>query len=135
MAKLLLRGPSRICKLTRIHQYKHNATWLKVLWMSSCASCAEECRWTPLLTLASGVGRVETLASPSRLICSTTTPSLIVPSCEDDGATLDDLREAVATLESVAPLWKRVFGPSHPETPLVQNALEDAREALAARAA
>ena len=54
---------------------------------------------------------------------------------QDDGATLDDLREAVATLESVAPLWKRVFGPSHPETPLVQNALEDAREALAARAA
>ena len=55
------------------------------------------------------------------------------PRCDqDDGATLDDLREAVATLESVAPLWKRVFGPSHPETPLVQNALEDAREALAA---
>ena len=53
----------------------------------------------------------------------------------DKDATLNDLREAVATLESVAPLWKRVFGPSHPETPLVQNALEDAREALAARAA
>ena len=50
----------------------------------------------------------------------------------DPDATLDDVREAVETLESVAPLWKRVFGPSHPETPLVQNALEDAREALAA---
>ena len=85
MAKLLLRGPSRICKLTRIHQYKHNATWLKVLWMSSCASCAEECRWTPLLTLASGVGRVVTLASPSRRICSTLTPGLIMSSCEKIG--------------------------------------------------
>jgi hypothetical protein len=52
-----------------------------------------------------------------------------------DGATLDDLRESVETLGSVAPLWTRVFGPSHPDTPSVQRALEDARKALAARAA
>ena len=43
--------------------------------------------------------------------------------------------EAVERLESVAPVWKRIFGKAHPETPRVQNALEDAREALAARAA
>ena len=54
---------------------------------------------------------------------------------QDDGATLDDLREAVETLEFVAPTWKRVFGPSHPETPLVHGALEEAHKALAARAA
>ena len=54
---------------------------------------------------------------------------------QDDGATLDDLREAVATLEFVAPTWKRVFGPSHPETPLVHGALKEAHKALAARAA
>ena len=53
---------------------------------------------------------------------------------QDDGATLDDLREAVETLEFVAPTWKRVFGPSHPETPLVHGALEEAHKALAARA-
>ena len=53
---------------------------------------------------------------------------------EDDCATLDDLREAVETLGSVAPLWTRVFGPSHPDTPSVQRALEDARKVLAARA-
>ena len=53
----------------------------------------------------------------------------------NDRATLADLREAVETLESVAPLWKRVFGPLHPETQYVQNALKDARETLAARAA
>ena len=50
-------------------------------------------------------------------------------------ATLDDHREAVATLESVLPLWKRVFGEAHPETPRVRAALEDAQKALAARAA
>ena len=50
----------------------------------------------------------------------------------DNGATLDDLRESVETLESVAPLWKRVFGEAQPETPRVELALEDAREALAA---
>ena len=54
---------------------------------------------------------------------------------EDDDATLDDLRESVETLGSVAPLWTRVFGLSHPDTPNVQRALEDARKALAARAA
>ena len=53
---------------------------------------------------------------------------------KDPDTTLDDLREAVETLESVAPVWTRIFGEAHPETPSVQRALEDAREALAARA-
>ena len=39
--------------------------------------------------------------------------------------------EAVATLESVAHSWKRIFGPAHPETPKAQAALKVAREALA----
>jgi hypothetical protein len=51
----------------------------------------------------------------------------------DDIATLDDLREAVTTLESVAPSWKRIYGEKHPETPKVQNALANARAALRAR--
>ena len=50
---------------------------------------------------------------------------------QDEGASLDDRREAVATLESVAHSWKRIFGPAHPETPKVQGALKYAREALA----
>ena len=57
------------------------------------------------------------------------------PRYEDAAATLDDVRKGVEILESVAPLWKRVFGPAHPETPCVQNALKDARKTLAARAA
>ena len=55
---------------------------------------------------------------------------------DGDDATLADHREAVETLEGVAPLWKRVFGDSHPETPRVHNALAKARKKLAdARAA
>ena len=53
----------------------------------------------------------------------------------DPDATLDDVREAVETLESVTPSWKRIFGPAHPETAQVQVALKNARRALAARAA
>jgi len=53
----------------------------------------------------------------------------------DASATLDDVREAVETLESVVALWKRVLGEAHPETPRVQGALATARVALAARAA
>ena len=54
---------------------------------------------------------------------------------KDDAAPLDDLREAVETLEAVAPLWKRIFGDAHPETKKLQGALEEAHKALAARAA
>ena len=55
---------------------------------------------------------------------------------EDPTATLDDLREAVTTLESVAKSYKRVLGESHPETPKVQKALAKARMKLTrARAA
>ena len=45
--------------------------------------------------------------------------------------TLDDLREAVTTLESVAKSYKRVLGESHPETPKVHSVLEIARNKLA----
>ena len=49
----------------------------------------------------------------------------------DDAATLDDFREAVEILESVAPLRTRIFGEAHPETPRVKHALATAREKLA----
>ena len=49
----------------------------------------------------------------------------------DDSATLADHREAVETIDSVAKLWKQVFGESHPETPKVQSALQKARKKLA----
>jgi tetratricopeptide (TPR) repeat protein len=54
---------------------------------------------------------------------------------EDPDATLDDLREAVERLESVARVWTRVFGEAHPETQRAQGALKDARKALATRTA
>ena len=50
---------------------------------------------------------------------------------DDPGATLDDLREAVGTLEAVAKLWKRVMGERHPEMAKVQSALATVREKLA----
>ncbi len=53
----------------------------------------------------------------------------------DDCATLDDLREAVETLESVVRVWTRVLGKAHPETPALQSTLAAAHKALAARAA
>ena len=46
-----------------------------------------------------------------------------------DGATLDDLREAVTTLEEIEPIARRVFGGAHPITAGIE---EDLREALVA---
>ena len=52
---------------------------------------------------------------------------------EDPGATLDDLREAVKTLEDTAPTARRVLGSAHPNTMGIERALRDARAALRAR--
>ena len=51
----------------------------------------------------------------------------------DDGATLDDLREAVATLEDTERIARRVFGGAHPLTALIENRLRETRAALHAR--
>ena len=50
-----------------------------------------------------------------------------------DGATLDDRREAVKTLEEIEPIARRVFGGSHPLTRGIEPHLPLARAALAAR--
>ena len=51
----------------------------------------------------------------------------------DEGATLDDLREAVTTLEDVSPTARRVLGGAHPLTGRIEIRLREARAALAAR--
>ena len=52
---------------------------------------------------------------------------------ENEGATLDDLREAVTTLEEIERTARRVFGGAHPLTEGVEDELQDARAALRAR--
>ena len=52
---------------------------------------------------------------------------------QDDDATLDDLHEAVATLEETAPIAQRVFGAAHPATTAHEEARRDARAALRTR--
>ena len=51
----------------------------------------------------------------------------------DAGATLDDLREAVTTLEDAERIARRVFGGSHPLTVDIEASLQTARAALRAR--
>ena len=51
----------------------------------------------------------------------------------DDGATLDDLREAVTTLEDAERIARRVFGGAHPLTTGMEEEVQDARAALHAR--
>ena len=49
------------------------------------------------------------------------------------GATLDDIREAVTTLDDVARIARRVLGGAHPTTKNIEAALRDARVVLRAR--
>ena len=53
--------------------------------------------------------------------------------CRDPGATLDDLREAVTTLEETDRIARRVLGGAHPLTMDIEGELQDARDALYAR--
>ena len=52
---------------------------------------------------------------------------------KDPGATLDDLREAVETLEDAERIARRVFGSAHPTTAGVEGALRAARAKLRTR--
>ena len=49
---------------------------------------------------------------------------------EDDGATLEDLREAVMTLEEIERTARRVFGGAHPLVLQIEEALREAQAAL-----
>ena len=53
----------------------------------------------------------------------------------DDGATLDDCREAVTTLEDTARTARRVFGGAHPLTAGIEDTLRNARLLLPQAAA
>ena len=51
----------------------------------------------------------------------------------DPGATLDDLREAVAMLEDTKRIARRVLGAAHPDTVQIELSLRDAQAALRSR--
>jgi len=52
---------------------------------------------------------------------------------KDPAATLDDLREAVTTLEDIERIARRVLGGAHPTTEGIEDDLRNARVALRAR--
>ena len=54
---------------------------------------------------------------------------------QDDAATLDDLREAVTTLEDTERIACRVLGGAHPMTSAIERQLRGARAVLRAREA
>ena len=53
--------------------------------------------------------------------------------CRDDGATLDDFREAATTLEETTQAARRVLGGAHPVVTSIENSLRTARGLLALR--
>ena len=52
---------------------------------------------------------------------------------KDNGATLDDIHEAVTTLEDTERIARRVLGSAHPITLVLETLLRQARAALRAR--
>ena len=54
---------------------------------------------------------------------------------KDSGATLDDVREAVTTLEETTRIARRVLGASHPLLGITEPCLQEARRVLHVREA
>ena len=52
---------------------------------------------------------------------------------KDPGATLGDLRKAVATFEEIEPTARRVLGSAHPDATAIGFHLENSRAALSDR--
>ena len=53
--------------------------------------------------------------------------------CKDTAVPLDDLRDAVTTLEELAPTARRVLGGAHPTVVHVEHTLRNARAVVHAR--
>ena len=53
----------------------------------------------------------------------------------DDRATVDDLREALTTLEETERTTRRVLGGAHPLTTSIEREIQNSQAALAAREA
>ena len=70
-----------------------------------------------------------------RMFVESRRTSICIPRAlfKDDCATLDDLREAVTTLEDTERIARRVLGGAHPTTGGIEAALRGARAALRAR--
>ena len=54
---------------------------------------------------------------------------------QDGDSSVDDLRDAVATLTDLEAKRLRIFGEAHPDTRRLRRSLESAQKALAARVA
>ena len=84
-----------------------------------------------------GAGSTATRESPeARTSSSRHAPSFAFTSSvlyKDDGATLDDLREAVAMMEEIKPTMRRVLGGTHPLVSILEHHLRESRAALTAR--
>ena len=110
------------------------ATWM---WISFVRNKLEYCQavWEPLgARELRDLERVQTRALRAILETGSWTEADVCPRAlyKDDDATLDELREAVATLEDSERIARRVFGGAHPFAEEMEITLRTVRAALAA---
>ena len=104
----------------------------------TCFICTQALHWKTKEGLVRGCSCRGT-AGFAHMSCLAEQAKILVAEGEEnnldlnDGATLDNLREAVSTLEDTERTARRVLGSAHPTTERIERALRNAREILAAR--
>ena len=105
----------------------------------TCYICTQALHWKTKEGLVrgcacrgtAGFAHVSCLAEQAKILCDEADENNLGDM--DATATLDDLREAVTTLEETSRTARRVLGGAHPTVVKMERALRDARAALRAR--
>jgi hypothetical protein len=140
------RGHKQICK--KIHrggnaeQYHANKKYKEAVAEAveacaddtkgqTCFICTQALHWKTKEGLVRGCACRGT-AGFAHVSCLAEQAKLLVAEAVGDGATLDDLREAVTTLEDAERIARRVLGAAHPLTTGIEEQLQNVRAALRA---
>ena len=116
----------------RLHGEEHRETLRAAVCYASSSISLQRFEEAKLL-MRKAIPVARRVVDESDILMLTMRLNYAMALCNEPSATLDGLREAVATLEELERTGRRVLGGSHPTTKGIEGELRNARAALAAR--
>ena len=116
----------------RLHGEEHRETLRAAVCYASSSISLQRFEEAKLL-MRKAIPVARRVVDESDILMLTMRLNYAMALCNEPSATLDGLREAVATLEELERTGRRVLGGSHPTTKGIEGELRNARTALRAR--